>query len=345
MSFFTIPLNTLKVQSSHELLRRRAIHFAREIRNAASGQLRIINETLRQSGAQKSSKEVDNLLNKVDTLNEWLEEMTLHLQVDLEGLGRVNGMAESRRSELDQLARRVWHRIDKLQNPSDCSKAKFLMVGLTRPCAFGCNVHHLAYCFQMAYVSGRTLVFDNVKTAYDSWWKANFLPLSKTCNQLNITDSENIPLFDGTNETSTIRVTLCDYIGSMSNSVKSLPPAIPRDLASNLERLHEVPFIWYIGHLTAYLMRPTLAFEQLLNSTLEAYKLVGVNRNPVVGVHVRRTDKINNEAAFYPLHEYITHVERRFQFWQSQRQLLWKTDVSLLLTNYTIRCIPFVCVS
>ncbi|KAA3671766.1 glycoprotein 6-alpha-L-fucosyltransferase, partial [Paragonimus westermani] len=36
--------------------------------------------------------------------------------------------------------------------------------------------------------------------------------------------------------------------------------------------------------------------------------------------------QINNEAAFYPLHEYITHVERRFQFWQSQRQLLWKTD-------------------
>ncbi|KAF8569669.1 hypothetical protein P879_06261 [Paragonimus westermani] len=252
--------------------------------------------------------------------------MTRHLQVDLEGLGRVNGMAESRRSELDQLARRVWYRIDKLQNPSDCSKAKFLVVGLTRPCAFGCNVHHLAYCFQMAYVSGRTLVFDNVKTAYDSWWKANFLPLSKTCNQLNITDSEHIPLFDGSNATSTIRVTLCDYIGSMSNSVKSLPPAIPRDLASDLERLHEVPFIWFIGHLTAYLMRPTVAFEQLLNSTLEAYKLVGVNRNPVVGVHVRRTDKINYEAAFYPLHEYINHVERRFKFWQSQRQLLSKND-------------------
>ncbi|KAF7233545.1 hypothetical protein EG68_11345 [Paragonimus skrjabini miyazakii] len=112
----------------------------------------------------------------------------------------------------------------------------------------------------------------------------------------------------------------------MSNSVKSLPPAIPMDLASDLERLHGSPFVWFIGHLTAYLMRPTMAFEQLLNSTLEAYQLVGFNRNPVVGVHVRRTDKINYEAAFHPLHEYITHVERRFKFWQSQRQLLSKTD-------------------
>ncbi|KAF7234439.1 hypothetical protein EG68_12388 [Paragonimus skrjabini miyazakii] len=136
---------------------------------------------------------MDRLLNKVDTLNGWLEEMTRYLQVDLEGLGRVNGKAESRQSELDQLARHVQGRIDKLQNPSDCSKAKLLVVGLTRPCAFGCNVHHLAYCFQLAYISGRTLVFDKTETAYDSWWTANFLPLSNTCKQLNIADSEHIP--------------------------------------------------------------------------------------------------------------------------------------------------------
>ncbi|KAF6775567.1 hypothetical protein AHF37_05001 [Paragonimus kellicotti] len=80
----------------------------------------------------------------------------------------------------------------------------------------------------------------------------------------------------------------------------SLPPAIPMDLASDLERLHGAPFVWFIGHLTAYLMRPTLAFELLLNSTLEAYKIVGFNRSPVVGVHVRRTDKVARLLIFVP---------------------------------------------
>ncbi|KAF7232027.1 Alpha 1 6 fucosyltransferase H [Paragonimus skrjabini miyazakii] len=320
------PQNESTINLSHELLRRRAIHFTREIHYAASGQLGLINKTLRQPDTLKTQSEVEKLLKTVDLLYGWLEEMTRYLEVDLEGLGQVNHMTESRRSELDRLGSRVRDRIDRLQNPTDCSKAKFLVVSLERPCAFGCNVHHLAYCLQLAYASGRTLVFSGTKTAYDTWWATNFLPLSKTCNDMDFSDSGSIPQFTGQDPTDPTRITKCGYIGSMNNFVKWLPPAIPKDLASELTRLHGAPFVWFIGHLTVYLMRPTLAFEQIINNTLTAHKLIGFNRTLTVGVHVRRTDKINSEAAFHPIDEYMLHVERRFRFWQSQQQMMSRTD-------------------
>ena len=34
--------------------------------------------------------------------------------------------------------------------------------------------------------------------------------------------------------------------------------------------------------------------------------------NPVVGIHVRRTDKVGTEAAFHPVEEYMVHVEEWF---------------------------------
>lgn len=68
-----------------------------------------------------------------------------------------------------------------LQNPRDCSTAKFLTVSLDRPCAFGCNTHHLAYCFQLAYATNRTLVFTADLSSYRQWWSSSFEPLSSTC--------------------------------------------------------------------------------------------------------------------------------------------------------------------
>lgn len=35
-------------------------------------------------------------------------------------------------------------------------------------------------------------------------------------------------------------------------------------------------------------------------------------RTPIVGVHVRRTDKVGTEAAFHPLSEYMKYVEEYY---------------------------------
>jgi glycoprotein 6-alpha-L-fucosyltransferase len=43
----------------------------------------------------------------------------------------------------------------------------------------------------------------------------------------------------------------------------------------------------------------------MLDKTVSSMKFEG----PVVGIHVRRTDKVGTEAAFHPVEEYMKYVE------------------------------------
>jgi glycoprotein 6-alpha-L-fucosyltransferase len=52
-------------------------------------------------------------------------------------------------------------------------------------------------------------------------------------------------------------------------------------------------------------MRPSPEMIDYINEQKKRFKF----RTPIVGVHVRRTDKIGTEAAFHPLSEYMQFVE------------------------------------
>jgi hypothetical protein len=68
---------------------------------------------------------------------------------------------------------------------------------------------------------------------------------------------------------------------------------------------------WYyccrwVGVLITYLLRPSGASL----ARHEAFKAANDWRSPVVGVHIRRTDKLEHEAQLHKPKEYMTHVER-----------------------------------
>ena len=67
-----------------------------------------------------------------------------------------------------ELSALLGRRIHHLQNPPDCSKAKKLVC---KTCGFGCQVHHLAMCFAVAYGTQRTLVLhtDGWRYASEGW--------------------------------------------------------------------------------------------------------------------------------------------------------------------------------
>ena len=91
----------------------------------------------------------------------------------------LGGWKEAGAKELSALLGR---RIHHLQNPPDCSKAKKLVCSLTKTCGFGCQVHHLAMCFAVAYGTQRTLVLHTDGWRYASeGWGAVFMPISETC--------------------------------------------------------------------------------------------------------------------------------------------------------------------
>ena len=73
-------------------------------------------------------------------------------------------------------------RLHYLQNPPDCASAKKLVCQVAKTCGFGCQIHHITYCFIMAYATKRTLIIDARRWRYSTdGWDAVFQPISKTC--------------------------------------------------------------------------------------------------------------------------------------------------------------------
>lgn len=84
--------------------------------------------------------------------------------------------------ELTSVMRR---RIGFLQNPPDCASARKLVCRVAKSCGFGCQVHHVSFCFIMAYATKRTLILDSANWKYSpNGWNAVFQPVSSTCTEI-----------------------------------------------------------------------------------------------------------------------------------------------------------------
>ena len=72
--------------------------------------------------------------------------------------------------------------------------------------------------------------------------------------------------------------------------------------------MHGAPIVWFIGQILKFLMRPSSEIQNFIDQSKKRFKF----NSPIVGVHVRRTDKINTEASYHSLSEYMVHVEEYF---------------------------------
>ena len=43
--------------------------------------------------------------------------------------------------------------------------------------------------------------------------------------------------------------------------------------------------------------------------------------HPIVGIHIRRTDKIGTEAGYHSIHEYMSHVDQWFQIYEKTHEI------------------------
>lgn len=68
------------------------------------------------------------------------------------------------------------------QNPKDCSKARKLVCNINKGCGYGCQLHHVVYCFMIAYGTQRTLILESQNWRYATGgWETVFRPVSETC--------------------------------------------------------------------------------------------------------------------------------------------------------------------
>lgn len=80
---------------------------------------------------------------------------------------------------------------------------------------------------------------------------------------------------------------------------------------NSLLRLHDFPPVWWIGQLLKFLLRLQPSVEKELEVK---GKMMGFSSGPVVGIHVRRTDKLAVEAQFHSIEEYMKFVGDHFRF-------------------------------
>nr|CAG4645426.1 EOG090X03KK [Lynceus sp. MCZ IZ 141354] len=226
------------------------------------------------------------------------------LGFDLEEMSNQDGLDDWRAAEALALSHLVQKRLHWLQNPKDCSTARKLLCNLNKGCGYGCQIHHAAYCFILAYSTKRTLILQSKKWRYHrGGWEEIFMPLSETCLS---SSGRNLKKWPGTNDTQVIELPIVDML---SPRPPHLPLAIPKDISERLMRLHGDPSVWWIGQFMKYLLRYQPDTQKFVD---EAGANFGFQK-PIVGIHVRRTDKVGTEAAFHSIEEYMVHVQEYYE--------------------------------
>lgn len=283
----------------YELTRRRVQTNIAEIWNYFSTELGKIRKSL----ATKSNLNPNANVELEESIQQVLLQGAEHkrsLLSDMDHLRRVDGYEAWRHKEANDLSDLVQRRLHHLQNPSDCGNARKLVCKLNKGCGYGCQLHHVVYCFIVAYATERTLILKSRGWRYHKGgWEEVFRPVSNSCHDAGTANAYNWPGKPNT------QVLVLPIIDSLMPRPPYLPLAVPEDLAPRLKRLHGDPIVWWVGQFLKYLLRPQTATRDFLYSGM---RNLGWER-PIVGVHVRRTDKVGTEAAFHGIEEYMTHVE------------------------------------
>lgn len=210
------------------------------------------------------SKQLVNMLSNVELLHH-------HLTNDLEKSRNLDRQwREKEHSDLSQL---VQQRIHKLQNPKDCESAKKLICQLNKSCGYGCQAHHVLYCFLVAFGLQRTLIIESIGWRYSTkGWDGVFLPASKTCLK------HTGPLKDW-RESNTDQNVLLPIVDSLYPRPEFMPQTVPEDIAGRLSKLHGHPFVWWIGQFAKYLFRYNPEVQKSLDAKKEKMGFV----HPIVG--------------------------------------------------------------
>ena len=204
-----------------------------------------------------------------------VEDMHHVLSLNFEKLKTMDGQREWLEKEHKDLSDLVQRRLHHLQNPKDCDSAKKLMCQLNKGCGYGCQVHHLMYCFIVAYGLQRTLIIDSSGWRYSTnGWDGIFKPVSETCTSYK----GNLAGWSESASKSEQNI-LMPIVDSLYPRPPYMPLAVPKDLADRIQGIHSHPFVWWIGQFSKYLFRyaPAIQGEMDKKRTLLGFK------KPIVG--------------------------------------------------------------
>ncbi|CAF1313430.1 unnamed protein product, partial [Didymodactylos carnosus] len=261
----------------------------------------------------KNLSEVQNVKDKQHWKNVLIRfgDQSSLLLASIRNLTNVDGYNSWREKEAKRLSDLIQARLKKLQNPStDCSQVKRLVCDINKGCGYGCQIHHVMHCFHIAYALGRPLILTSKKWQYNSaGFDTTFKPLSDKCTT-QMTDG----IVSWSKYYESTQVLGIPIIDAFQPRTNFLPPAIPKDLSDRLIKLNGNPFVWFTGQILKYLLRP----QPWLSKLIESKHVQMEFGSPIVGIHVRRTDKVGTEADYHEISEYMKYVQEYYAIYQYQ---------------------------
>uniref|UniRef100_H2Y9U9 GT23 domain-containing protein n=1 Tax=Ciona savignyi TaxID=51511 RepID=H2Y9U9_CIOSA len=250
----------------------------------------------------KQQNDTESILKHFKRISRPLENSLIN---DLEVL--YDRTAEDDLQEIEELNTIAQTTIFKSQNPKDCRQANKLHCSMKHmTCGFGCLVHDYGLCMFVAAGETRAMQYDLNQVKTYPGINSTFKYPSETCVDTTDfgTSVEWRPVFDKNATSARNKVVTFTITGPYTSHSLFSPGTVPDQLIPRIERVHADPTAWWTGHIISYFLRP----QQWILNELESVKLEMHFTHPIVGVHVRRTDKIS-EASYFPLERYMDHVE------------------------------------
>lgn len=231
------------------------------------------------------------------------------------------GVNEAIQKRCNLTVRTIYKRLHVLQNPKNCTTARKLICDGWNN-GMGSILHHWVDCFIYAYHTNRTMLLDLRKWAYLKNHKTKeglekfedlFQPISKCQYEYNSSNSKNEVMWSTAldkNPDSEVKAVRLIHIYNMLIRSRPLPITttytMPNDILDRIINDKHEPMAWWIGLMASYIIRPSKELKKFIKESITKFKY----QSPIVGVHIRRADKVSVEAKNYSVHAYMKHVVR-----------------------------------
>ena len=190
-----------------------------------------------------------------------IDDISHQVKVIMADLERLEAFATWKKLIADELARLVQKRFYYLQNPKNCKAARKLICDLSKPCGYGCLIHHIGYCFILAYATQRTMILQSNSGSFaeNKGWNSVFLPLSDTCTEATTSGV----MWSAHNEHALeVKIPIVEMLNPRP---PQMPMAFPKDLSEKLLAYHGNPFVWWAGQIFRYLLKPNKELAKYIN--------------------------------------------------------------------------------
>ncbi len=165
-----------------------------------------------------------------------------YLLAELYNLSSIDNRNNYRLTKSTHVALQIQAKIKYLQNPQNCEQSPKIICDLNRVGGFGCQMHHLIYCFIFSYFTNRTLILKSDFWNYNkNGYEAYFKPVGK-CNFSSKWFQEDLVEWQGAdlNKHKNILMPLIDF---NSKRDKFWPQSLPKQLNDEIQRFHGKPFV------------------------------------------------------------------------------------------------------